>query len=303
MKHSGPTFTVFNRIAVFVLTSGTLIGMVVTLATPKFRNDLDIVTGFLFVTFAAMFSFGVWISLNWRSNAPEKVADFHAVDRPTISDDAIVCPFSTGIKSASIAVDPGAAVIHFENCHVPRRFLATAQTWFSCPISDVRAVHRFIYDGESLTIVTATGKALIPATATNYLELREFITDAVPENQRGFATDHPMMGMVYVAGSLVGLFGGVFLTPRNSSDSTLAVFVLSGTVLGVACSHLLIRLGDRWLKTGLAEPIGYGMIGVNFGLTVSTAVAPFIDWNMAPMIALALAGGIIGVIIGMKKQS
>ena len=194
-------------------------------------------------------------------------------------------------------------MIHFENCHVPRRFGATAQTWFSCPVSDVRGVHRFFYHGESLTIVTATGKALIPAYATKYIELREFLTDAVPANQSGFSNDNPIMGFVYLAGALVGLFGGAFLTPRNSSDSTLGVFVLFGTILGVAGSHLLIRLGDRLLKTNLAKPIGLGMVGVTFGVVVSTAIAPVIDWNLVPMVALVLAGGVIGIIVGIKQQS
>lgn len=128
----------------------------------------------------------------------------------TIPNDAIVCPFFTGIKSASIAVDPGDAVIHFKNCHVPRGFLAIAQTWFSCPISEVRSVHRVLYRGKSLTIVTTTGNALIPATATNYLELREFLTVAVPTNQSGFSTDDPMMGLVFLAGAFVGLLGASF---------------------------------------------------------------------------------------------
>ncbi len=304
MKQNGPTFPVFNRVAVFVISSGGLVSIAVALATQKFRNDPDVVTGFLFVTFAAMFSCGVWISLNWRNRAPEKkLVESHTFDRPTIPENAIVCPFFTGFKSASVAVDPGAALIHFENCHVPRRFFAAKQTWFSCPISDVRGVHRFHYRGESLTIVTATGKAPIPATATNYLKLCEFLVEQVPANQSGFSTDHPMMGMVYLAGAFVGLFGGAFLTPRNSSDSTLGKFVLFGAMLGVAGSHLLIRLGDRWLKTGLVNPIGYGMSGVTFGIVVSGAIGPIIGWNMAPMIALVLAGGITGVIIGIKKQS
>ncbi len=66
---------------------------------------------------------------------------------------------------------------------------------------------------------------------------------------------------------------------------------------------LIILIGDRCLKTNLAKPIGYGMIGVTFGLVVSAAIRPVIDWNMVPMLALVFAGGIIGTIIGMKTQS
>ena len=45
------------------------------------------------------------------------------------------------------------------------------------------------------------------------------------------------------------------------------------------------------------------MIGVTFGLAVSAAIIPVIGWNMAPMLALVIAGGIIGTIIAMKTQS
>jgi hypothetical protein len=174
--------------------------------------------------------------------------EFDAVDRRTIPDDAIVCRFSNGRKPASIAVDIGGSVIHFKNCHVPRRFIASAQDCFSCPISHVTGVHRFIYRGESLTIVTTMGKALIPATAGNYVELREFLTKAVSVNEPGFSTDHPMMGMVYLVGGFVGGLFSVLLTPGNASESTLLVFILSGTILGVVGIHLLIRFG-HWLKT------------------------------------------------------
>ena len=73
--------------------------------------------------------------------------------------------------------------------------------------------------------------------------------------------------------------------------------------LAMRHGELLILIGDRWLKTNLDKPIGYGMIGVTFGLAVSAAIRPVIGWNVAPMLALVIAGGIIGTIIGMKTQS
>jgi len=301
MKQTGPIFPLFNRVAVFVMSSVSLIGMAVGLANPANRNDLDIATGLFFLMFALIFSFGIWISLNWRNRGPEEMIEVLSADRPPIPDDAIVSSFFTGFKSALIAVDRSSAVIHFENCHVPRQFLAKAQTWFSCPISEVTAVHRFLYRGESLTIVTATGKALVPATATNYLKLLEFLTAIIPANKPGFATDNPMMGIVNVAGALVGLFGGVFLAPLGSNESTQWLFGLVGAFLGVAGGHLLIRLGDRWLKTGLVNPIAYSMVGFFYGLVATSMIAPFVNWNLAPMLAIVMTGGILGVVVGINR--
>jgi hypothetical protein len=166
--YTGRDVPLFNRVVVFVFSSAILAGLVVALSSPRFRSDLGLVTGLLLIVPVGIACFGIWISLKWRNRVPEELEAFPAVDRPSIPDDALVCRFWTGLKAVSIAVDSDAAVIHFENCHVPRRFLATAQTWYSCPIGDVRGVHRFGYSrGESLTIVTATGKAVIPAAATN----------------------------------------------------------------------------------------------------------------------------------------
>jgi hypothetical protein len=199
MKNAQPTFPLFNRIVVLVMSSGLLIGLLAALASPGFRKDLDFVNGFLSVVFAILACFGIWISLAWKNRTPESLEEeeaFPSPDRPHIPEDALACHFSTGVKSAAVYLDSDNGLIHFRDCHVPRRFLASAQPWYSCPVTDVKGVHVFRYRGESLTIVTATGKAQISAAATNYAELRELLNELVPVNQPGFSTDHPMMGMV-----------------------------------------------------------------------------------------------------------
>lgn len=251
MRNIGPQFPCFNRIAVFVMCCGMLAMFGLGFTQPSFRQSLNVVNGFLLAVFAAVACGGIWFSLAWR---PRTVSDVEAesrVDRSTIPDDAIVCRFPAGYannKSGAIIVDPNQGVIHFENCHEPRRFLAMAESWFTCPLSDVRGVHRFQYRGESLTIVTTKGKALVLSTASGYHCLCEYLLKAIPENQPGFATDHPMMGIVYIAGALVGMFSGVALTPNHSSDTTFVLFFVLGTVLGVAGSYFLIFCGDRLLR-------------------------------------------------------
>jgi hypothetical protein len=215
-----------------------------------------------------------------------------------VHDDVFVCRFSTGFKSAAVVVDARESVIHFENCHVPRKNFATASAKFSCPVSDIKAVHRFTYRGESLTIVTATGKALVPSTATNYGRLCEYLRKAVPVNAPGFSADDPRMGFVYVAGALIGLGGGVFLTPRNSSDFTLGMFVLVGTVLGVVGGHLLVRLGDRLAGVSLVPPFVGGVFGLILGFSVSKVVAVATEGKVEWAGELALAGTVLGVLLG-----
>lgn len=299
-------FPLFNRIAILVMSSGFLIVLLIGLASPKFRNDLDVVNGFVFAVFAFFACFGVWVSLFWKNQTRQELEQdeaFISPEQPDIPDGALACRFSTGVKSASVSLDVDSGLIHFRDCHVPRRFLASAQPWFSCTLTDVKGVHVFRYRGESLTIVTAGGKALIPATATNYTELREMLDELVPFSQPGFSTDHPMMGMVYLAGALMGIFLGAFLTPRNSSDSTMGLFVLAGAVLGVVASYLLVFAGDRCLKTGLAQPIGFGMAGVCFGVALSSLLGRFIGWSSVPMIALVLVCGALGFVFGVRRQS
>ncbi len=306
MNRAGKPFPLFNRIVVLVISSGLLIGLVVTLATAKFRNNLDIVDGFLMAVFFSIACGGIYLSLFWRNQTAKELEEEHSFpspEQPDIPERALTYMFPGIPKSGVVFVDTDDGLIHFKDCHVPRKFLSSAQAWYSCPIGDLKGVHVFRYRGESLTVVTPTGKALIPATGDKYPELRKTLTGLVPHSQPGFSTDHPMMGMVYVAGALLGLFAGVFLTPRNAGDSTLGLFVLTGTIFGVAGIHLLVYVADRCLKTGLAQPLGFGMIGAWIGIAISSALVGVIGWALGPMIAMAATGCVLGVGYGVWKQS
>jgi hypothetical protein len=306
MNNAHTSFPLFNRIVVFVTSGGLLVGLAVAFASPKFRNDLDLVNGFILMVFAVMAGFGCWISLFWKERTPEELKEedaFPSVDRPNVPEDALASHFSMLTRSAAVFIDQNAGVLYFKNCHVPRKFVASAQPWFSCPVGDLKGVHVFRYRGESLTIVTASGKVLVPHTATDYSQLRQTLKELVPHSQSGFSSDHPMMGMVYLAGILIGLFAGVFLTPDNASNSTMGLFVLGGSILGSIGSHLFVSLGDRCLKIGMAQPIGFGMLGACIGLAASSLLRPAIGWNLEPTVVLILIGAIVGVLFGVIKQT
>ena len=192
-------------------------------------------------------------------------------------------------------------MIHFQNCHTPRKLLSSAQPWFSCPISDIKGLHVFRYRGESLTIVTAAGKALIPATSAGYEQLRQTLKQLVPRNEHGFSSDHPMMGMAYLAGALLGLFAGVMLTPKNANDSTLGVFAVVGSALGVVFIYLLVVLAERRFKIGLAQPIGFAMAGTFAGLLLHNMLVRWVGWGTA--IVFVVVGAVIGFLFGIFKQT
>ena len=67
-----------------------LVGIAAGLATPRFRNELNVAYGFVLVTFAVMACVGIWISLTWRDVAVEDLDAFPPVDdRPSIPDDVM----------------------------------------------------------------------------------------------------------------------------------------------------------------------------------------------------------------------
>jgi membrane associated rhomboid family serine protease len=129
--------------------------------------------------------------------------------------------------------------------------------------------------------------------------LRQTLKQLVPRNESGFSSDHPMMGMVYVAGALLGLFAGVMLTPKNANDSTLGLFAVAGAVSGVVLLYLLVWVSDRHLKIGLAQPIGFAMCGAFAGLLSHSMLRPLVGWEAA--MAFLAAGAVIGCLFGIFK--
>jgi hypothetical protein len=307
MNRGQTTFPLFNRIVVLVLSSAMVLGIPILVVKQIRKGDgLDVVSGLLLLVFFGVGCALMWFSLFWRHRAEKELAEeesFPSAERPQIPEDALVYRFDNGMKSAAIFVDRGGQMFHFHNCHAPRRFLSTASKWFSCPLNEIQAAHVLRYRGESLTVVTKSGKALINSARPGYEELRDTIKELVPVARQGFSTDHPMMGMVYLFGALVGLFAGVMVTPRHANDATLGLFLLVGAVLGVAGSYLLVWGPDRSLKTSLVQPIGFSVLGAATGLAIANFIAPWVGWDLLPMAALVAVGVVFGGMFGIKKQS
>ena len=295
----------FNRIVVATTCGGLLLGILVGLATPEFRDALDVVNGFLLVTFAAFAAGGLWLSVTWRDRSQAELAEENSrdqFDRPEICENARVYHFPVMSKAGAIYIDEDSGQIHFRNCHVPRRFIASEQEWFSCPFSDIKGVHHFRYRGESVTVVTSQGKVLIPDYGRDFVELREHLTRVAPDPVPGFSADHPMMGLAYLGGVLTGLFGGVALTPRNAPDSTLGLYVLGGSFLGVAAVQALVVFSDRQLKIGLAQPLGFAVVGICAGVSIVELIGPVVGWRMSVTVGIVTVCGICGAGIGIWKQ-
>lgn len=305
MSDSQSQFPLFNRIVVFIASILLVLGVPVVAVVSIQRNAFDPANGFVMVVFFLFGCGGTWLSLFWKNRTPQEIDEELSVAsarQPEIAASAISCSFATPTDAAAVYLDADDGVIHFQNCHVPRRLIASASEWFTCRVDEILAVHLFRYRGESLTIVTPEGKAVIPESGTGYAEFRDRIRQSVPFTQPGFSTDHPMMGFVYLLGALGGLFLGFLLTPQNSSDATLGVFVLIGAFLGTVCSFVLVWSADHIWQTSIVQPLGFAVVGGSIGLFVSKWLTPWLGWNLMVVAVLSLIGGVAGVAYGAKKQ-
>lgn len=299
-------FPLFNRIVVLVVSSGLFLGSIAVLVSRAVKHELNPVDGFLFTVFGVMGGLGVWAGLSLRPKSQtelEREREFPVPDRPDVSPDAIPYLCSVGNRSAEVLVDVEDGRVHFRNCHVPRGFLTSVQPWFDCPSKELKGIHSFTHRGvTTLTIVTGHGKAVIPVAGAGYSELHEVLKQLVPHTSPGFSTDHPLIGMVYLAGALLGLFAGVFLTPEQADDTTLGLFVIAGSILGVAGSHLLVWAGDRVFNTGLVQPLGYGMFGAVLGTAFGSAIGRVVGWKLPPALTPIVLGFVIGAGFGIWKS-
>jgi hypothetical protein len=260
MRTYQTTLPLFSRIVVLAISLVIAVVLVV-IAVQEFRQNYgpDIVSGFLWFVAFTWGCGGIWFSLFCKNGSAKELAEelsFPSIDKPDIPDDALVFRFPNARKSAAIHVDVAGRMIHFHNCHTPRKFVLSGPVWFSCPVDDIHGCHVFKYRGDAMSgyIATAAGKTpLIPGTEPAFQELRDTIQEVVPFPRPGRSADHPMVGMVYLFGALAGLFGGALLTPNNANDSTLRLFVLCGTILGAAGSILLVWTYDRFLKTSVVQ--------------------------------------------------
>ena len=307
MSNQRNDFPLFQRIVVAVmclLSGGTLSFLVVRDIIQG--NPPGLTQGFLLLAMFLMFCAGAWFALVFRSRNAAELAEAQLLEvhqEPHMSADVMVYRFANGLKSAAVFYDAAEQMVHFYNCHWERRLFSTADVWFSCPITQLKATHVFRHEGtESLTIITAAGKATIAQTGSEYTAFSEMMMMLVPVNEPGYATDHPMMPSVSLAGALAGLFLGWFATPPTATDEVLGVFVLGGACLGVASIYGLVFLAQRWLKVGLTQPLGYGMLGLVLGLMAANGLQLFVGWSFVMLLTLCGIGALGGVAYGAYRQ-
>ena len=176
--------------------------------------------------------------------------------RPTFSGDSLVCQTSQfwTNKVVSVIVDRSAGVIHFRNCYTRNWSLALrAQSWFSCPLTDLRYARHFCHKGScALTITTTTGTAVISAKASNYEALREVLATIIPPVSGLIRDSKDVLALVVLgafSGFLIGLGLAGWLLPRNASDATFGLLGMGGMIAGVAIAVLL----GNWIKNRKAS--------------------------------------------------
>lgn len=154
-------------------------------------------------------------------------------------------------KPVSVIVDRAAGVIHFQNCHTPRKFLAIkAQSQFSCPLADLQDGYRYrkTYRGNTndfVTIVTSVGKAHLSSTATNYESLCGILPDLIPPGSQSISTDHPVVLERCAIGALVGAVLGISMITTKTSDSSVVLHLLVSIVVGATLPFVATLLTRR----------------------------------------------------------
>jgi len=292
-------FPLFNRIVVFAISLITIIAIPLEFWHEyKSQEKIDLVNNILLLIFFLISCFGMWFSLKWKSSTNlnrEEASDLEKAIKARCSNETFTYRFMIGLKQSAVHLDPTNQKIIFFNCHVPRRFLSMTSECFECSLDMIHAVHLFRYRGESLTVVTNVGRAVIPMNEPASCNIKNKLLEIAPSNKAGFSADHPMMGLVYVLGALTGLFTGVYATPPQADPSTLSLFLIIGSVIGVAIAYLIVWIGDRWIQVNLAKQIGYLTLGGGAGLTLSELTAVLHGINMMITITLMLIGALLGL--------
>ncbi len=295
-----------DRIICLALTATLIFAIPFGLISSLIKHQpIDLVYVFVAAIFWPLACICFWYLLNFRHKSGQQIEAELALsipEQPHISEHERSYRFQNGLLPAAVAIDEEQQVIHFFNCHAPRRMFATSQPRFCCPLSDLLGIYLVSYPQGAFTVVTQQGKASIPSGYDGFLELRERLTSLVPRNAPRFAEDQPLMGMVYLGGACCGLLAGYVMTPDNANDSTLGLLMIMGAILGPIISHVLIVVVDRKWRIGLVQPFGFAVAGAINGLLLCRLIE--ICWagqadHFASYIVLF---GLLGLAIGGVKQ-
>ena len=296
-----------GRIVVFCwsILALVIIGKDIIRGSTATRDGMNIsgpASWYLMCVLGAAAVFGIWISVFYRkrgNNPNESTAPLES------EPDTLVSQF-WGLTRARkyIVVNLATKTIRFVNCHTRQKFLAIPESDFVCPLDHILDIRQFTDRGgdTSLTIVTETGSAHVPSTATNYERLRTLLSGIREFTPLGPAVDHVLKGFVFVGAALAGICLGAAVAPRSSSISILGTFVLTGAFIGVGLVSLLIHSVDRLFGRRIVVPIGFAVLGGCIGLIAASTLAPATGWSGA-ISGLVIGGGsLAGLVLAIVIQ-
>ena len=215
----------------------------------------------------------------------------------------VVCEFRWLFgKTRRVTIDYENKTVCFENCHTPRKFLATAESTFTCPINEILEHHETESKNhrKTLLIVTSRGRAAVPSWATNYRQLRDLLPGICGLTPGGAAIEHPEMIQVCMFGALAGcavgpLLAGLllaFCAPKYTMPvELLALLMFLGAITGVVTGWVVVDAVDRRFGISLVLPLRFGATGLLLSLLLTGQFGP-------TRIAICLVVGLIGVVFG-----
>ena len=132
--------------------------------------------------------------------------------------------------------------VHFFNCHVPFGLLTSAADEFSCSTDAIMRVHNthIAKLGIRLTIVTRTGRRVVPQGEDDYSRMYQRLKVLAPDNQPGFLVRDPRMqypiGGAISGSGVLGLLVGCWMVPMRANDTMLYLYGALGATFGIAAS-------------------------------------------------------------------
>lgn len=291
-------------------TSGGLMivmGVIVAATIGKSRTDVLGIGDLLGGTLALALGVGsggamIWLACRYRILSHEELEALDQTPLPALSDDSLICRFhDLSGRVRRVVVDFEAQRIYFQNCHTQRKFLALPQTEFCCSFADLVSVERYQYRSDTLTIVTTTGKADVLSTAVDYERLCSRLPHCLPEQRLVADVEHPLMGVLYVAGALGGLFVGLALTPSSASAGSTGLLMAAGAGCGIALARILVELINATTGRSVVAPLAGSIIGAGVGLLVGSVIVKSAMGSGWIALIPAAIGAAAGILLGLAR--
>ena len=146
-------------------------------------------------------------------------------------------------------------------------------------------------------------------SATDYEILCARLPGCLPEQRAVVDVENPLMGILYVAAAVVGLFVGVAVTPRAASVGVMGLLM----VVGAGCGVFLIRAAvvvfnaaaRRSIVPALAGALVVpaavlALLGSGLGWAAEAAGVGVKNLGGLTILAVVALGSVLGFITGLK---